>query len=68
MLVFPHEVGAALMPAANADAAFQLLGAALMGFAAMNWTARGAALSGIYGRAVVVGNLMHLLVGAFVLV
>jgi hypothetical protein len=68
-LVFaPREIGAALMPGTSGDGLFQLLGAALLGFAAMNWTARGAALGGIYGRAVVIGNLMHLLVGAFVLV
>ena len=67
-LFAPQEVGAALSPGTRADPLFQLLGAALLGFAAMNWTARGAALGGIYGRAVVVGNLMHLLVGAFVLV
>ncbi len=29
----------------------QLRGVALLGFAAMNWMARGAALGGIYGRA-----------------
>ena len=68
LLFAPQEVGAALLPGTRADALFQLLGAALLGFATMNWTARGAALGGIYGRAVVVGNLMHLLVGAFVLV
>jgi hypothetical protein len=69
LLFAPQESGAVLLPeAAGADAVIQLLGAALLGFAVMNWTARGAALGGIYGRAVVIGNLMHLLVGAFVLV
>ena len=69
LLVFaPREAGNALLPGVSADGLFQLLGAALVGFAAMNWTARGAALGGIYGRAVVVGNLMHFWVGAFVLV
>jgi hypothetical protein len=69
LLVFaPQESGAALVPGTSADALFQLLGASLLGFAAMNWTAKGAALGGIYGRAVVVGNLMHFLIGAFVLV
>jgi len=68
LLFAPREAGDALLPGVSADGLFQLLGAALLGFAAMNWTARGAALGGIYGRAVVVGNLMHMVVGAFVLV
>lgn len=68
-LFAPQETGAALLPGASgADKLIQLLGAALLGFAMMNWTAKGAALGGIYGRAVVIGNLMHLLGGAFVLV
>jgi hypothetical protein len=46
----------------------QLLGAALLGFGAMNWIARGAALGGIYGRAVVMGNQTHLMIGALLLV
>jgi hypothetical protein len=45
----------------------QLLGAALLGFAAMNWIARAAALGGIYGRAVVAGNQTHLTIGAMLL-
>jgi hypothetical protein len=67
LLFAPREAGNALLPGVSADGLFQLLGAALLGFAAMNWTARGAALGGIYGRAVVVGNLMHFFVGACVL-
>ena len=34
----------------------------------MNWIARGAALGGIYGRAVVVANQVHTTIGALVLV
>lgn len=47
--------------------ALQLLGSALLGFAVMNWTARGSTLGGIYGRAVVAGNQMHFTVGAIAL-
>ena len=46
----------------------QLVGAALLGFAAANWTGRGAILGGIYGRAVVVGNQAFAFVGVLVLV
>lgn len=52
----------------SADALpLQLLGSALLGFAVMNWTARGSTLGGIYGRAVVAGNQMHFTVGAIAL-
>jgi hypothetical protein len=68
LLFAPRETGAALMGTPSADALVQLLGAALLGFSGMNWTAKGAALGGIYGRAVLVGNQMHLFVGACVLV
>lgn len=44
-----------------------LLGGALLGFGAMNWIARASTLGGIYGRAVVVGNQVHFLVGSIVL-
>ena len=45
----------------------QLLGAALLGFAMMNWMARGAPAGGIYGRPLVVGNLVHYTVAAIAL-
>ena len=66
-LVAPAETSAALLPDAAAPILAQLLGAALLGFAAMNWTARGSALGGIYGRAVVAANQAHFVIGALVL-
>lgn len=44
-----------------------LLGAAWFGFGALNWVARRSTLGGVYGRALVVGNEVHFLVGALVL-
>ena len=45
MLLFaPNEVTGVLPPAADGQVLVQLLGAALLGFGAMNWIARGAAL------------------------
>lgn len=44
-----------------------ILGAALLGFASMNWIARHNILGGIYGRAVVAANQTHLTIGAIVL-
>ena len=69
MLLFaPDEAGRVLIPGAGGPVLVQLFGAALLGFGLANWTARGALLGGIYGRAVVAGNQMHLMVGALVLV
>ncbi len=37
----------------------QFLAAGMLGFAFMNWTARNAVLGGIYGRPIIIGNLIH---------
>jgi hypothetical protein len=68
MLFAPGEVSRALTPSAGSNVIVQVCAAAVLGFAAMNWTARGSALGGIYGRAVVVGNQTHLMIGALLLV
>ena len=69
LLFLPDEVARTLAPGATgAKPLVQAFGAALLGFAAMNWTAKGSALGGIYGRAVVVANHTHLTIGAIVLV
>ena len=68
MLLFaPDEVSGALAPGRAGGPLIPLLGAALLGFAAMNWIARGAVLGGIYGRAVVAGNQTHLTIGGLLL-
>lgn len=69
VLVFaPREVGSWLMPGSGDPIILQVLGAALLGYGTANWTARGSLLGGIYGRAIVAGNQMHLMVGALLLV
>ncbi len=45
----------------------QLAGALYLGFAVMNWTAKGSVLGGIYGRAIVLGNFLHFTMGALAL-
>jgi hypothetical protein len=45
----------------------QLLGALLLGFAMLNWLAKGMAVGGVYGRPVVVGNLAHFVTGTLTL-
>ena len=61
------EVGEAVFRHADVGPLAPLLGGALIGFGAMNWIARGSTLGGIYGRAVVVGNHWHFVVGSLVL-
>lgn len=56
----------ALVPGFPPAAAWlgQLLGAAWLGVAALNWLQRGAVLGGIYGRPVVIANLTLYFVSA----
>jgi hypothetical protein len=41
----------------------RLIGALLLGFAALNWLAKEMVVGGVYGRPVVVGNLAHFVIG-----
>jgi hypothetical protein len=70
LLFAPHEM-LRLLGASGASGGMsvfaQLLGAAWVGLAYGNWTARGLAVGGIHGRAIVIGNLMHSTIGALVL-
>ena len=66
-LLFAPELVVADSPDPRPPVLAQLVGASLLGFAAANWTGRGAVLGGIYGRAVVVGNQAFAFVGALVL-
>lgn len=68
LLFAPEDVSRFLVSESSDHALMQLLGAALLGFGATNWIARGAALGGIYGRAVVAGSQTHLTIGALLLV
>jgi hypothetical protein len=67
LLFGPEQVSGLLGAEPTPHPLLQLLGAALLGFAAMNWIARGSVLGGIYGRAVVGANQTHLTVGALLL-
>ena len=42
----------------------QLLGAAFLGFAALDWASRQSLLGGIYGRPVVSANQVHFVIGS----
>ena len=46
----------------------QLLAAALLGFAMVNWMAKDSLMGGIYNRPLAVGNLLHFTVSAITLI
>lgn len=48
--------------------ALQLLGAPFLGFAMLNWMAKGSIIGGIYARPVAIGNFMHFAISALALV
>ena len=66
LLFAPDVLLPALVPGFPPTAAWigQLLAAAWLGVAALNWLQRGAVLGGIYGRPVVVANLALYFVSA----
>ena len=65
----PQELLARLGGQANLplSALVQLFGGLLFAFAMVNWTAKGAAMGGIYGRPIALGNLTHFTIGALAL-
>lgn len=65
----PLEVLTFLQPETDrrVEILVQLLGAALVGFAMLNWTAKGAPAGGIYGRPIVAANLVHFTVAGIAL-
>ena len=46
----------------------QILGALYVGFAMLNWMARGSTIGGIYNRPISIANLTHFLIGALALI
>ncbi len=46
----------------------ELMGALYLGFAALNWAAKGVLIGGIYARPVALANFMHFAIGASILV
>lgn len=69
MLFAPDVVLPRLAPGYPPSALWlgQLLGAAWLGFAALDWLSQGAVLGGIYGRPVVMGNAALHFMSAMVL-
>ncbi|MFT6324414.1 MAG: hypothetical protein ACJAWO_001977 [Halieaceae bacterium] len=46
----------------------QMLGALYLGFAILNWMAKGVTMGGIYNKPIVLGNLMHFGVGSLAMI
>jgi len=46
----------------------QMAGAAYLGFAMLNWTARGILIGGVYAKPVAIGNALHFMMVAIMLV
>jgi hypothetical protein len=57
-----HRVGSS--PDRVTTAIVQIAGALYVGFAILNWMAKGMLLGGIYGRPIVLANLTHFVMGA----
>ena len=49
-------------PVVSLTILLQMLGAVYLGFAMLNWMARGNLLGGVYSRPVAIGNLAHFLI------
>jgi hypothetical protein len=65
----PHELLelAGIVPDRFAAAIVQIAGALYVGFALLNWFAKGTLLGGIYGRPIVMANFAHFAMGAIAL-
>ena len=46
----------------------QILGAAYLGFAMLNWMTKNNLIGGIYGKPLIIGNLVHFLVSVLALI
>jgi hypothetical protein len=65
----PQEIAAHFggRPDAHVVLLFQIGGALYLGFAVLNWMAKGVLIGGIYSRPVVLGNFLHFAVVAIIL-
>lgn len=69
LLIFGPVEAAALVGGTQEQAiAFAVLGAALFGLGMLNWMTREAPIGGIYGRPVLIANLVHFVAGGLALV
>lgn len=69
-LFLPQETAAFFNPGSDQFnvLVIQILSALYLGFAMLNWMARGNLIGGIYSRPVAVGNFTHFAIGAITLI
>jgi hypothetical protein len=68
LLFFPQEISNYLLLNEANSIFFQVFGSLYVGFAMLNWTAKGSLLGGIYGRPVVIANISHFAIGTLALI
>lgn len=69
MLTFiPQEVSRYLNMTDSTPILFQMLGALYVGFAMLNWTAKGNLIGGIYSKPVAIANFTHFFIGGLTLI
>ncbi len=68
-LFAPDELSRLYYPSLSASPLLlvQLLGATLLGLAALNWLSKNSMIGGIYGRPLTMANLTHFLIGGLVM-
>ncbi|MCX2742753.1 hypothetical protein OO013_02685 [Mangrovivirga sp. M17] len=67
LLFFPEEIMEFLTQSNQNAILLQIIGAAYFGFAMSNWTAKHSIMGGIYGRAILIGNLSHFMTGGILI-
>lgn len=66
----PDEIVSSLRVTSNpiSTLSLQLLGAIYLGFAMLNWMAKGTLIGGIYNKPIAIGNFMHFTIGGLALI
>ena len=66
----PDEIASSLSVTSNSIStlSLQLLGALYLGFAMLNWMAKGTLIGGIYNKPIAIGNFTHFTVGGLTLI
>ena len=66
----PDEIVSSLSVTSNpiSTLSLQLLGAIYLGFAMLNWMAKGTLIGGVYNKPIAIGNFMHFTIGGLALI
>ncbi|MDB5202856.1 MAG: hypothetical protein JWQ27_2265 [Ferruginibacter sp.] len=64
----PDEISKQMGGQSSGVLQLQIIGAAYVGFAMLNWSSKGNIIGGIYSRPLVIGNLSHFFIGALAII